>query len=255
MPCPFAWAINFELLRNNSIQRMNAGAWAYALASKQGSVSKIQLQWQYICCLNHYLKDQHLLSDYMFSRGLHVFWLLSPHPFFQFPHSAQVITRILVNHQPTHIHTLFAILYSSSMWHWAASSLCLRPALSAAIFLHTTEMLLLPREFQSRTCSLGFTRNTWHYLHDSVRDDYCGVIKSGSFAINPKESPANPCRGRKGERATGCGSARCKSHRFSQSSWHRSSLTPHQAINSSLWATMGPQLWPIILSATFTCPS
>lgn len=88
-----------------------------------------------------------------------------------------------------------------------------------------------------------------------ARDDYCGVIKSGSFAINPKESPANPCRGRKGERATGCGSARCKSHRFSQSSWHRSSLTPHQAINSSLWATMGPQLWPIILSATFTCPS
>lgn len=93
------------------------------------------------------------------------------------------------------------------------------------------------------------------YVALSARDDYCGVIKSASFAINPKESPANPYRGRKGERATGCGSARCKSHRFSQPSWHRSFLTPHQAINSSLWATVGPQLWPIILSATFTCPS
>ncbi len=58
-------------------------------------------------CLNHYLKDQHLLSDYVFSRRLHVFWLLLLHPFLQFTHSAQVITLILVSHQPAYTHTHF----------------------------------------------------------------------------------------------------------------------------------------------------
>lgn len=34
-----------------------------------------------------------------------------------------------------------------------------------------------------------------------TREDLCGVINGGSFAINPKESLANPCQGREREHA------------------------------------------------------
>lgn len=191
--------------------------------------------------------------------GLHVFWLLLLHPFFQFAHSAQVITLILVSLEPTcaHTHTFCHLVFLLLLYVTLSSLLSLPETSPLCSNLSSRHRNVAPAEGVSEPhVQPGLhTEHVTLTARQRARDDYCGVIKSGSFAINPKESPANPCRGRKGECATGCGSARCKSHRFSQPSWHRSSLTPHQAINSSLWATMGPQLWPIILSATFTCPS